>query len=60
MRIVATASALVFVSEDGSTAASAALERPQRCAVWVGDPADAAFEEFAAELGRASAGGAGR
>jgi hypothetical protein len=56
VRIVAVDSAVVFASEDAGTAAAAAAERPDRSAVWVGDPGDPAFVEFTAELGRASGG----
>jgi len=43
----------VVVDPDGRSAAEAALDHGgPRTAVWVGEPTDAALEEFRAEIGR--------
>ena len=43
----------VIVDPDGRSAAEQALDHGgRRTAVWVGEPTDAALEEFRAEIGR--------
>lgn len=43
----------VIVDPDGRSAAEQALDHGgHRTAVWVGEPTDAALEEFRAEIGR--------
>jgi hypothetical protein len=43
----------IIVDPDGRSAAEQALDHGgPRAAVWVGEPTDAALEEFRAEIGR--------